>query len=61
MDISGIIFPQKKLTEMKVHWFLLSEGIGMTVTNYHKTKQKYNFDNIDRTYSHQYNIDNHRF
>ena len=46
---------------MEVSWFLLSEGIGMTVTNYHKTKQKYNFDNIDRTYSHQYNIDNHRF
>ena len=46
---------------MKVHWFLLSEGIGMIVTNYHKTKQKYNFDNIDRTYSHQYNIDNYRF
>ena len=34
---------------MKVDWFLLSEGIGMIVTNYHKTKQKYNFDNIDRT------------
>ena len=57
----GIIFPQEELTEMKVHWFLLSEGIGMTVTNYHKTKQKYNFDNIDRTYFHQYNNDNYRF
>ena len=38
-----------KSTEMKVHWFLLSEGIGMIVANYHKTKQKYNFANIDRT------------
>ena len=37
---------EKESIKMKVDWFLLSEGIGMISTNYHKTKQKYNFDNM---------------